>query len=85
MTRTGKKYQLTKEFKKAVFCYIASLRIPNYVFAAKVEVSPSYLTGITTGSINFALHDPRIKRITEAINYAGPCFVTDEQPTAVAQ
>ena len=79
MTRTGKKYPLTKEFREAVSAYIASQRTANYVFAAKVEVSPSYLTGITTGAINFALHDPRVKRVAESIGYTGPCFVMDEQ------
>jgi hypothetical protein len=84
MTRTGKKYPLTKEFREAIINYIASERIANYVFAARVEVSPSYLTGITTGFLNFPLHEARVKRVAETIGYTGPCFVVDEQQTAAA-
>lgn len=85
MTRTGKKYPLTKEFKEAISSHIQAKRLAHYVFASKVEVSPSHLTGIITGSMNFPLHEPRVKRIAEAIGYTGPCFVVDEQQTAVAR
>lgn len=84
MTRIGKKYPLTKEFRETISNYIAAQRIPHYVFAARAEVAPSYLTGMTTGTMNFPLHEERVKRVAKYIGYTGPCFVTDEQQTAAA-